>query len=702
MNAETETLAAGTVLVLLFWGSLVYAGPYDFAGGTGEPNDPYQIATAEQLVSIGSDPNLLDKHFVLLNDIDLDPNLPGGRIFTHAVIAPDASPLIMTVPFTGRFDGRGRRIRNMIIRNDTSDHSALIGRIGEEGVVTDLGIDGAQVAAPQSWPCAGLAATNLGRLVRCSAEARVCGSTGVGVLVGSNLGEIIECWSAGEAIGDQGTGGLVGENWAVILRSHAASRVLSGEKGRYRFGGLVGESIDGLILDCYATGAVSAQKAYAFGGLVGEGTGGAIVNSYATGDVSVELGGYSLGGLVGNADGVVICDCYATGDVNGVSRLGGLIGNMGGYVANSYSTGRVAGDANGTDVGGLVGYRTIFGTITGCFWNTETSGLSESAVGVGLTTAEMQNVSTFLQANWDWTGEQANGTADPWFIPEGGGYPQLTVHSASFQKHKLEGSGTPNDPYRIVAAEDWGAINHYDLGACYRLEADISVAGIAWRQAPVPYFEGRLDGAGKIVTGLKIEGTEQLGLFGRLGRQASVENLGIRDAEVKGMGGQGVLAGENWGRITACYAWGVVAGGGGLGALVGWNEGSITDSYAIGTVTASYEPTGALTARSVGTVRRCYAAVQVTCSPIQWPWTVPGGLVGTNQPYGVPVGAIEDSYFLIDTDGGAPDNGLGVALTGVQMKQQASFPGWDFDATWTICEGKDYPRLRWENPACEE
>jgi len=59
-----------------------------YGGGTGEPNDPYLIYTAEQLVSIGSDPNLLDKHFVLVNDINLDPNLPGGRIFDRAVIAP--------------------------------------------------------------------------------------------------------------------------------------------------------------------------------------------------------------------------------------------------------------------------------------------------------------------------------------------------------------------------------------------------------------------------------------------------------------------------------------------------------------------------------------------------------------------------------------------------------------------------------------
>lgn len=59
----------------------------EFAGGTGEPDDPYQIATAEQLIGIGTDPNLLDKSFVLVADIDLDPNLPGGRVFEGALIA---------------------------------------------------------------------------------------------------------------------------------------------------------------------------------------------------------------------------------------------------------------------------------------------------------------------------------------------------------------------------------------------------------------------------------------------------------------------------------------------------------------------------------------------------------------------------------------------------------------------------------------
>ena len=75
-----------------------------FSGGTGEPNAPYQIALAEQLVTIADFPDLLDKYFVLNSDIDLDPNLQGGQIFNKAVI-----PI-----FSGTFDGHGYTIQHLI------------------------------------------------------------------------------------------------------------------------------------------------------------------------------------------------------------------------------------------------------------------------------------------------------------------------------------------------------------------------------------------------------------------------------------------------------------------------------------------------------------------------------------------------------------------------------------------------------------
>ncbi len=48
-----------------------------YGGGTGEPNDPYQIATAEDLMLLGESPEDYDKHFILTADIDLDPTFTG-------------------------------------------------------------------------------------------------------------------------------------------------------------------------------------------------------------------------------------------------------------------------------------------------------------------------------------------------------------------------------------------------------------------------------------------------------------------------------------------------------------------------------------------------------------------------------------------------------------------------------------------------
>ena len=63
-----------------------------YSGGSGTAEDPYRIATAEDLMALGETPDDYDKHFVLTADIDLDPNLPGGKVFKRAVIAPDTDP----------------------------------------------------------------------------------------------------------------------------------------------------------------------------------------------------------------------------------------------------------------------------------------------------------------------------------------------------------------------------------------------------------------------------------------------------------------------------------------------------------------------------------------------------------------------------------------------------------------------------------
>jgi hypothetical protein len=463
-------------------------------------------------------------------------------------------------------------------------------------------------------------------------------------------------------------------------------------------GGLAGVNL-GHIGDCYATGDIDGSRYNrGLGGLVGEDTfTGVITSSYATGHVSAEDGGFALGGLVGVAMGDGIYNCYSAGSVragDNSSLLGGLVGDaMAVGIANCYSSVSVSAGPNSTHLGGLVGGGRMLDDISGCFWDVEASGLSESIAGTGLTTAQMQDRDTFLAAGWDFAGERVNGTADLWIMPEEGGYPRLAVLSDTFDTHKLQGTGTPDDPYTIATAQDLGAISHHNPSAWYRLTADIDLAGSTWHTPPIPYFHGSLDGAGFVVSNLTVRGGDRLGLFGELDADAVVKDLGIHDADIVGTSYLGALAAVSRGAIAGCYACGTVVGNDTLGMLVGWNGGTISNSYSTGALAGEQlYCAGGLVGASSGTIDRCYSGASVSWAGASESL---GGLVGSTDG-----DTVSDSYFLIHADAGGPDNSIGLPLTEEQMTQQASFVGWDFESIWTICEGEDYPRLWWERVQC--
>jgi len=306
--------AISLFLVMLYFSGLTAQAQY--GGGTGEPNDPYQIATADGLIALGETSNDYDKHFILTADIDLDPNLPGGKGFDKAVIAPDVNDdedRFQGTAFTGVFDGNGHTISHLTIEG-----SGLLGLFGQTisgASISNLGLEAVDVNGTSDY---------------------------VGGLVGRNYGSITTSYSTGTVSGEGPVGGLVGYN------------------------------------------------------------GGNITMSYST--------------------------CAVTGDVAaGLVAVNG-IGGWKGWITMCYSTGAVtAGSPVGE--GGLVCFN-IVGHITSCFWDMETSGHPRrmgmgGVLVTGLTTAEMQTASTFLEAGWDFVGETANGTEDIWSICEGTNYPRL-------------------------------------------------------------------------------------------------------------------------------------------------------------------------------------------------------------------------------------------------------------------------------------
>jgi len=135
------------------------------------------------------------------------------------------------------------------------------------------------------------------------------------------------------------------------------------------------------------------------------------------------IGDGAVGGLVGFNRGTV-SDSYATGNVTGNSPVGGLVGDNRGtvsnFVSNSYATGKVTGIEN---VGGLVGVHHAH-NVSNSFWDIETSGQTTPDGGTGNTTAEMQDITTFLDADWDIVliGDYVDET---WYINNGNDYPRL-------------------------------------------------------------------------------------------------------------------------------------------------------------------------------------------------------------------------------------------------------------------------------------
>jgi hypothetical protein len=83
-----------------------------YSGGSGEPNDPYQIATAEDLYALADDVNDYNKCFIQTSDIDLDPNLPGRRTLTAALIAPDTNSTTRLSGHTLHRDLRWKRLQH--------------------------------------------------------------------------------------------------------------------------------------------------------------------------------------------------------------------------------------------------------------------------------------------------------------------------------------------------------------------------------------------------------------------------------------------------------------------------------------------------------------------------------------------------------------------------------------------------------------
>ena len=470
-----------------------------YGGGTGEPNDPYLIYTAAQLRAIGGEPDDWDRHFKLMNDLDMT----AGESQTLKPIG-----LYSQRPFSGHFDGSGHTISHLMIRETGLGPAGLFGHVRRPPLAGDF-----------PWPDEAVEAVEVIRdLGLIDPNVQSPSNLGVGALVGClSNGKVSSCYVKGGSVkGANRTGGLIG---AVPTYNIPTPRALCNcsvqdcdVQGWSTVGGLVGEFGDGRIEGCWSIARVRGEQyvgglvghlemwgeqgddvsrcwssgtvegASEVGGLVGMRWGsGAIAECYST---AVVQGGFMRGGLVGhNVDGT-IANCYAIAPVSGLSQVGGLVGAIQGTISTCYAAGLVQGD---TEAGGLVGSVTADPCdpkylFRDSFWDIYTSGQGISAGGTNKTTAEMQTPATFLEAGWDFVDETENGADDIWWIREGQDYPRL-----SWERFMDDVALFVVDDF-----EDYNDVPGYEIWNTWIEPFDLPVSGAQVGHALPPYAETTL------------------------------------------------------------------------------------------------------------------------------------------------------------------------------------------------------------------
>ena len=605
--------------------------------------------------------------------------------------------------FSGRFNGRGHTISNLMINRSGTANIGLFGYTGDASEITNVGL------------------LNL----------TITGQGNVGSLAGTNAGVITNSYATtGTVVGTGATanvGGLVGnlrrDSSSSSITNSCASVSISGPGANSNVGGLVGLNAGSEIQNSCATGSISGPGATSdVGGLVGQNSNGATIeNSYATGPVSWTGSTSNVGGLVGLNSGSTIRNSYATGRVEGTdsrSDVGGLVGEsrLGSTITNNYATGEVSGTDD--DVGGLIGLFNTSGRITNSYWLRQRDSASSGGTNVpaatsrtmteltaptapGATAADVYY--TWLTTIWDFgTSEQYPmlrnvGVQE---VEPPGALPPCTndligTYTETIDDGVDQAMDVDKDGDGLIEICDLDGLNEMRFvldGSGYRAAADAMIISTgcpstsctgfeltksldfmdddsyregsinsAWTTGqgwePIgpnggSSFKATFDGNGYTISNLMINrtgrGVSRIGLFGVAqpppgGRlQTRIANLGLLNVNTTGTFYVGSLAGQTLGvLIINSYATGSVIGTDEfVGGLVGRNTGTIRNSYTAVSVSAPNGEVGGLVGENVGgTIRNSYATGEVGGTGDNR-----GGLVGFNQTDAFATAMIENSY----------------------------------------------------------
>jgi len=404
--------------------------------GSGTELDPYIITTVDDLQAMEND---LTAYYELGGDIDASATSGwnGGEGFV---------PISY---FEGQLDGKGYSISSLFI--DRASNEALFEYV--EGVVQNLGLTNCHITGRVVSP---FTYYNYGTITKCYATGAIVGerislsflSSAAGFAI-RNYGTIENCYSRCSVQGDLVAGFVLENRSGAISENCYSTGLVTGyteeidyvyPSGDYsNVGSWIINPDDGVFWDKLLTNdgdttyiqaqtndclifftfpfdvPLAAVMRYLRIALRIRNTASGTSYEYRVtriGDVdyndvggSVSTQSYFVSRSPASAPNPATGETYLLEDVNG--------GGANAIQAMGFRVTDAAPDVRATEVWVEVYYlmsstRSGFcfkneGTITNCFWDTETSGQATSDGGTGKTTAEMKTQSTFTDAGWDFT-----------------------------------------------------------------------------------------------------------------------------------------------------------------------------------------------------------------------------------------------------------------------------------------------------------
>ena len=325
-------------------------GDMIFAGGSGSSEDPWKIATAEQLDRIRDD---LTGHYTLIGDIDLSGYenwMPIGTFQPRSDAPEDAEVPHPDYAFTGTFDGAGHTISNLTISCEAPMGAGLFGcASGTESNAASIGHFTLKDVNVSGFYLVG-GAVGL-QFMNCpvsdihlEGDNKLTGMQGIGGIIGTGFDLISDCSATADVIvsGDDGAcAGLIagGTTMSSIKNCQVTGGSITAEgNAAWGFGALCGAPWGAAeITDCKVSGTVitvNGENNRLVGGLVGFGgtydpEAPAQITGCTVEDVTITVSETtdSVGGLIGagkemmegsdQMSSFIISDCVVSGSISG-------------------------------------------------------------------------------------------------------------------------------------------------------------------------------------------------------------------------------------------------------------------------------------------------------------------------------------------------------------------------------------------------